>query len=106
MGAYEQVDGQCSTCGFAKGFDYADCPSGPDSVVLCSSIEIAKEQDEAFNNDDPNDPCYNIRQKELAEFGYMNLWRLEALAEKTFRCEHWKPSNAWLKQKKPKSLAK
>jgi len=81
---YKLIEGQCGTCGWAAGFEYADGPSGPEDAVKCTSegmADLLRSQD----------------QGELTEMleseGYMNLWRLEAMAEETHRCKHWKPKD-------------
>ncbi len=81
MGEYGTVDGQCGTCRFAKEFGYADCPSGPEDGVHCTSIEQAKLVDEQEGN--------NRWMSELTEYGFMDLWRLEAMAEEDYRCPNW-----------------
>jgi len=73
---YEPVEGQCGTCGWAADFDYAGCPSGPEDGVHCASESLAR----ALGN-----------WGEWKEMGYIELMRLEVLAEETFRCQHWKP---------------
>ncbi|MBA7610953.1 hypothetical protein ES703_18167 [subsurface metagenome] len=94
MGDYDKkIEGQCGTCAFAKGFSYADCPSGPEDAVECTSLEQATMLDEQTNplvTEDEKDPLYNQYRKELASAGSMNLWRLEALAEESFRCQNWR----------------
>lgn len=75
------VMGQCGTCKFADAFDYADSPSGPEDGVHCTSEAMAKDLD-SLGNDTHN-------QEELKESGFMNLWRLETLAEESYRCKYW-----------------
>jgi hypothetical protein len=77
------IDGQCGTCNFASCFDYATSPSGPEDGVHCVSEKQAKLMDEQTGS------TQNVA--ELKEFGFMDLWRLEAMAEPTFRCENWEP---------------
>ncbi len=81
---YKRVDGQCGTCLFAKEFSSADCPSGPEDGVHCISIEHAN-----FNDKNEGGNGDNRWMSELTEFGFMSMWRLEALAEKSCRCPHW-----------------
>ena len=75
------VDGQCGTCRFAAGFDFGSSPSGPEDGVHCNSREHAIWMDEQ------NDYNYNVQ--ELDEYGFMDLFRLEVLAEEDYRCPHW-----------------
>ncbi|MBA7594934.1 hypothetical protein ES703_01890 [subsurface metagenome] len=81
MGEYGRVDGQCSTCLFAKEFGFADSPSGPEDGVHCISIEHAKFNDENEGN--------NRWMRELTELGFMDMWRLEAMAEADYKCPQW-----------------
>ncbi len=94
MGDYDKkIEGQCGTCEHAVGFGSADGPSGPEDGVHCNSLELAKALDGQENSDDPD--MVDLRdhnQKELAEYGHMELWRLECLAEETYRCNFWKES--------------
>ena len=82
MPKYKLIEGQCGTCRWAVGFDFADGPSGAEDGVHCASADHARELD-------------SIGQADLAEEfrtqGYMQLWRLEALAEEDFRCAYWQP---------------
>jgi len=81
MGEYGRVDGQCGTCLFAKEFDFATTPSGPEDSVHCISEAHAKFNDESEGSD------RNV--SELTEYGFMDLWRLEAMAEEGYRCPNW-----------------
>lgn len=94
MGDYDKkIEGQCGTCAHALAFDYASSPSGPEDGVHCNSLEMAKQLDEQQNSDDPDmADVRDFNQKELAEFGFMDLWRLECMAEETYRCDFWKES--------------
>ena len=78
---YGQVEGQCGTCLFAKEFDFADSPSGPEDGVHCISIEQAKLVDRQEGN--------NRWMSELTEYGFMDMWRLEAMAEEDYKCPNW-----------------
>ena len=88
MSQYPVIEGQCGTCKFASDFSSTDCPSGPEDAVLCTSQAQALMLDEQINHEDKEDVLFNQYQKELTEYGYMNLWRLEALAEESFRYEN------------------
>ena len=81
---YGQIQGQCGTCRFAKDFGYADSPSGPEDGVHCTSEQIAKSLAESGQGD---------LALQLQENGFMELWRLEALAESDFRCPSWFPKD-------------
>ena len=78
---YGRVDGQCSTCLFAKEFGFADSPSGPEDGVHCISIEHAK-----FNDENEGGSRW---MSELTEYGFMEMWRLEAMAEEGYKCPQW-----------------
>jgi hypothetical protein len=82
MGEYDKkIEGQCGTCRFALAFDYASSPSGPEDGVHCNSERMAKNLAD-YHRDDSY-------QQELQEYGFMDLWRLEALGDETDRCEFW-----------------
>jgi hypothetical protein len=84
MGEYDKkIEGQCGTCKFALAFDYAPSPSGPEDGVHCTSEELAKRIDTQQGE--------GYSQSELKEYGFLELWRLEALAEETYSCEFWEP---------------
>lgn len=76
---YKQIEGQCGTCGFASSFEWGICPSGPKDAVNCTSKERADSLQMALD---------------FERDGYVQLYRLEALAEETFRCPHWKAKGA------------
>ena len=82
--SYGRVDGQCGTCLFAKEFSFADSPSSPEDGVHCISIEHAK-----FNDENEGGNGENRNMAELTEYGFMDLWRLEAMAEESYRCPQW-----------------
>jgi len=73
---YKEIEGQCGTCGWAKEFHFADSPSGPEDAVNCASETLARALGD-----------WGIWHEQ----GYVQIWRLEALAEETFRCQHWDP---------------
>lgn len=90
MGEYDKkIEGQCGTCKFASEFTFADCPSGPEDAVQCTSLAQATMLDEQHNPESEGESWYNRFRKEMAEYGSMNLWRLEALAEESYRCPNW-----------------
>ena len=73
----EAIEGQCGTCKFAGVFDFADSPDG----VHCTSEAHAKMLDEQTGGD-----CY---MQEHKDYGFLSLWRLESIAEPSFRCANW-----------------
>ena len=101
MSKYEKkIEGQCGTCAHALDFGYGSSPSGPEDGVHCDSLELAKSQDKQNNSTEPEyADLVDFNQKELAQYGFMDLFRLECLAEDTYRCDFWQPSKAWLSQK-------
>lgn len=76
------LEGQCGTCKFAACFDYADSPSGPEDGVHCTSEAHVKMMDEQTQGD-----CNNM--EEFKAYGFVNLWRLEQVAEESCRCPNW-----------------
>jgi len=44
-------------------------------------------------------------QEELKEYGHINIFRLEAVAEEDFTCQSWEPSEQWLQQEIPPQLS-
>ena len=79
---YKSIEGQCGTCAFAAAFDYAEGnQAGPEDGVHCTSIDHAKALDDSGDN-------YSLQ--ELVCFGFMDLLRLEFLAEETFSCSEWR----------------
>lgn len=89
MSQIPAIEGQCGTCRFAAAFGSADCPSGPEDAVHCTSQAHALMMDEYINPEDEKDDLFNQYQKELAEYGFVNLWRYETLAEESYRCQNW-----------------
>jgi hypothetical protein len=75
------IEGQCGTCKFAAVFDFADSPSGNEDGVQCTSEAHANMLDEPTGGD-----CY---MQEYKDYGFLSLWRLEAIAEQSFRCANW-----------------
>ena len=80
-GQSEAVEGQCGTCKFAAVFDFADSPSGNEDGVQCTSEAHANMLDEQTGGD-----CY---MQEYKDYGFLSLWRLEAIAESSFKCTNW-----------------
>ena len=87
MSSFKEIEGQCGTCKFADYFDYGPSPSGPEDGVHCTSQEHAKWLDQQC------DPEINPCQNELAKHGYMDLFRLEVVAEEEYTCPYWEPRN-------------
>ena len=77
----EPVEGQCGTCKFAATFDFADSPSGPEDGVHCTCEAQAKMLDEQSEVD--------WYMQEYKEYGFLSLWRLEDVAEPSYRCANW-----------------
>jgi hypothetical protein len=75
---YKEIEGQCGTCKYAAAFDYAPSPSGPEDGVHCTSEANAR----SIGNLD-----------EFRDFGFLDLFRLECLAEENYRCPHWRKRN-------------
>ncbi len=88
---YPLINGQCGACRFARGFDVASTPSGPNDGVQCTSEDYAKYLDGLNNPQDTADDTFNQFQKELKQYGFMDLWRFEAIAEASYRCHNFKP---------------
>lgn len=79
---YKVIHGQCGTCKFAKEFGIADCPSGAEDGVHCTSREQAIFNDNCTGGD-------TEYLKEFDENGYCLYWRLEALVEENYICPQW-----------------
>ena len=75
------VEGQCGTCKFAAIFGFADSSSRPEDGVHCTSEVHAKMLDEQTGGDG--------YLQEYKDYGFLSLWRLEAIAEPSFRCANW-----------------
>lgn len=81
----QPVDGQCGTCAEAKEFGYSpDGPSGPEDGVHCGSHAQAVMMDDQTHGDAGSVAFFN-------EYGFLDLWRLEDMAEESYRCPNWKP---------------
>ena len=76
------VDGQCGTCKFAAEFCSADCPSEPEDGVHCTSRAQAEMMDGQTDGDSNS-------VNEFEAYGFLDLWRLENLAEEEYRCPNW-----------------
>ena len=87
MGEVSPVEGQCGTCKFAAAFGYADSPSGPEDGVHCVSEECAKLGDKNTHGN----AGY---VQELKEYGFLSLWRLEQMAEVSFKCPCWQSKSS------------
>lgn len=77
------IEGQCGTCKDAARFHSADCPSGPEDGVDCTSRAHAEMMDDQTHGDSNS-------VAEFEDYGFLNLWRLEHLAEETYRCPNWR----------------
>ena len=78
----QPVDGQCGTCKFAAEFCYCSTPSGPEDGVHCTSREHAAMMDSQTEND-------GVNIREYDQYGFLDLWRLEHMAEEEYRCPNW-----------------
>ena len=83
MAKPEPVVGQCGTCKFAAA--YVDSLSEDTDWVHCSSVTHAKMLDDQSGGEH--------YMQELKEYRFLNLWRLESLAEVSFKCPNWQPLN-------------
>ena len=88
----QAVDGQCGTCFFAREFGYGPSPSGPEDGVHCVSYRLAVEMDELSQT------SFNVLQ--LLEYGFMDLFRLETVAEETYRCSSWMSKEIEVKEQR------
>ena len=92
MGEYgKKIEGQCGTCAHALDFGSGPSPSGPEDGVHCDSLDLAKQLDEQQYSATQDISERNLNEAELTEYGFMDLFRLECLAEETVRCDFWKP---------------
>jgi hypothetical protein len=92
---YTLIIGQCGTCAFAQDLSMTDPPDGHHNTVQCVSEAHAKYLDNRRNPQDSTDETFNQNQKELELYGFMQLIRIEALAETSFHCPSWEPSDLW-----------
>jgi hypothetical protein len=77
----EAIEGQCGTCKFAAVFGFAGSPTGHEDGVHCTCEDHAKMLDEQTGGDG--------YMQEYKDFEFLSLWRLEAIAEQSFRCANW-----------------
>ncbi len=70
----KEIEGQCGTCKFALEFGPPPSPGDADEGVHCSSESIAQK---------------NKSMDEFQDYGFSDLYRLEALAEESYRCPSW-----------------
>jgi hypothetical protein len=81
----------CATCKFAKSFDVGPGISGWEEGVECTNLGFAKYLDRLQKSDS--------YQREFKERGFINVFRVEAVAmDESEVCQFWKP--------KPKRKAK
>ena len=72
----------CASCKFAKGFAFGPGISGSDEGVNCTNLELARYLDELQKG--------NSYQQEFNEHGFINLFRVEAVAsDKGEGCQFW-----------------
>ena len=79
----DPVEFQCGTCKFAGEFCSGSGPSGPEDGVHCLSEAHAKLMDEQTHTD--------TNMEEFRAYGFLDLYRLEGMAEKSHRCPSWEP---------------
>lgn len=74
----------CGNCRFGSGIGKTTgpSPSGPEDGVLCTNIEMAKKLDGECGD--------NFHQEEFAEYGGVNLFRIEVIDDMT-DCDLWRP---------------
>ena len=72
----------CATCKFAKGFSLGPGISGSEEGVKCTNLEFAEYLDKLQKSDS--------YQKEFAEHGFINIFRVEAVAfGEGESCQFW-----------------
>jgi len=83
----------CATCKFAKGFAIGPGISGSEEGVKCNNLELAKYLDKLQKSDS--------YQKEFKEHGFINIFRVEAVAtDEREACQFWEAK----KKKRKKSV--
>ena len=83
----------CATCKFAKGFALGPGISGSEEGVKCTNAEFAEYLDGLQKSDS--------YQKEFNERGFINIFRVEAVASgESEACQFWKPKKQIGKAKK------
>ena len=84
MPNYKKIEGQCGTCGSAIEFGYPPSPGEATEGVHCSSENLARRLD---------------AMDDFQAYGFSDLYRLEVLAEESYRCPNWTSSEAWRAEK-------
>ena len=83
----------CATCIFAKGFGIGPGISGSEEGVKCTNLELAKYLDKLQKSDS--------YQREFNEHGFINIFRVEAVApDESEVCQFWESK----KKKRKKSV--
>ena len=73
----------CETCRFAKGFAVGPGISGSEEGVECTNLEFAEYLDRLQKS--------NSYQKEFNERGFINVFRVEAVAaDESETCQFWR----------------
>ncbi len=72
---------QCGSCACASEFGYASTPSGPTDGVHCTS----RAQAELLDGNQGGSPNVD----EFEAYGFLDLWRLECVAEEDYECPNW-----------------
>ncbi len=70
---------QCGTCKHGE-IDYPPSPGDSEDGVNCSSREMMENLAEHGQED---------LREEYARWGFINVWRLEELAEPEYECPYW-----------------
>lgn len=78
------VEGQCGTCKNAAKFGFAHSPSGPEDGVHCNSQKMAEFMDWQTDSGE------NIVEFKLN--GFLDLFRLEVMADESHKCPNWVPT--------------
>jgi len=73
----------CETCRFAKGFAVGPGISGSEEGVECTNLEFAEYLDRLQKS--------NSYQREFNECGFINVFRVEAVAsDESEACQFWR----------------
>ena len=79
------VEGQCGTCAFAQEFDYGPAPSDENEGVHCTSEGHARWLDADLKGNQTT----TSSQDQIREYGFIDLFRWEVMADEDFCCPQW-----------------